>query len=663
MTYAEMIKAMRDGISNISGTPKRDDEMWNTQPQTSNQVINNIQSIEPQNTEMAYEQTPPSKSNIFDFNIPNTNRRISEFEFMPTENYLSNVGQAAKSVYENTNIIPEYIKTGFQNLINKPQDTEYKFRDKDMAEVDFSQDMGVNQAIQPANTTIPSNIKAMQTGQMPSEPSPFAEGIKSWATNAIGGLGDIGKTIGYGLLGAGMGYGGATPGQITNTFMAGQENYNKNNPNSPLSRQMQRLIKGYATMYKDEIQGDPDMAELFSQDVTSLPASALIPYYSKLSTLHSQKLAEQKYNALYGAESTQGLKDILKANNRMIESDPEQNKLFDNSIDSITNPATLQRLYQNQNAQLLLSKKQGEKEIIRNQKLESAKLRASNVVSQNEEFLEPDQRMAIENLIKDTTDADVLEKTVKDFVDSAKKKREYSFKKEQGETKFAQAKDLKEIDLKNKKLFADYNAKIKSQLNKENAELKLQNSTAMQKEKNKPKYQNEIVIDNIEIEKIDKALNLFEDKLKGAKYEYGKGWVKDGRKVLDDINLVTDLEVVADPNSKKAEFNSLFRQIIANERHKIFGATLTGYEQADAQRQYYDTNLQTLGNRIKLLKQYKDYIIKKHDNYEKQIPSIKESRVYFQDEPAKPKKEYTPEELEKLKKSLPGFLPEKRAGI
>jgi len=599
----------------------------------------------------------------------------------------------------------QYVKEGFQNILNYPQNksndpTAYKqymgglysslpqgqnavTRDMDIAEsMPFSQDYEQNleqgeydptlytpsmknlmavEQVKPQTTSIPSTIK--DSGSTPKEPSPFIDSIKSWATTAIGGLGDVGKTIGYGLLGAGMGYGGATPGQITNTFMAGQENYNKNNPNSPLSRQMQRLIKGYATMYKDEIQGDPDMAELFSQDVTSLPASALIPYYSKLSTLHSQKLAEQKYNALYGAESTQGLKDILKANNRMIESDPEQNKQFDNSIDSITNPATLLRLYQNQNAQLLLGKKQGEKEIIRNQKLESAKLRATNVVSQNEKFLEPDQRMAIENLIKYTTDADVLEKTVKDFVDSAKKEKEYNFKKEQGETKFAQVKDLKEIDLKNKKLFADYNAKIKSQLNKENSELKLQNSTEIQKAKNKPKYQNEIVMDNIEIDKIDKALNLFEDKLKGATYEYGKGWVKDGRKVLDDINLVTDLEVVADPNSKKAEFNSLFRQIIANERHKIFGATLTGYEIEDAQRQYYDTNLQTLGNRIKLLKQYKDYIIKKHDNYEKQIPSIKESRVYFQDEPAKPKKEYTPEQLEKIRKSIPGFLPEKRAGI
>lgn len=99
-------------------------------------------------------------------------------------------------------------------------------------------------------------------------------------------LKDAGKALAYGLLGAGMGYGGASPSQIYGTFQAGKEAYELDNPESSTSQQYTNLVKNYSRLL-----GIPE--ETYLKTGAQLTARSLAPAVKELSDMYGMKEKER----------------------------------------------------------------------------------------------------------------------------------------------------------------------------------------------------------------------------------------------------------------------------------------------------------------------------------------------------------------------------------
>lgn len=144
-----------------------------------------------------------------------------------------------------TSDIPTYVKTGFQNLITPQQQS----------------------------TALPSNIQNQQ--------APAQDTGSSF-------LKDAAKTVAYGLLGAGMGYGGASPGQIYGTFKAGKEAYELDNPESSTSKQYVNLVKNYS-----KLLGIPESQ--YIQPGMDMTARSLAAPVKELSDMYALREKEKLY--------------------------------------------------------------------------------------------------------------------------------------------------------------------------------------------------------------------------------------------------------------------------------------------------------------------------------------------------------------------------------
>jgi hypothetical protein len=456
--------------------------------------------------------------------------------------------------------------------------------------------------------------------------NPLLSGFKDWAGGAL-------KVAGYGLLGAGMGYGGASPAQISGVFKAGEENYMQNNPNSPLSQQMQRLIKGYGQMYKDDIAQTPELQELFSQDVSSLPASALAPYYQTLSQLHSQKLAEKKYNALYGGD----IDAITQMTIARIENAGYPEDVKNQMIAAVMKAKTRtditdisKQAGSGINQQAAASTKAGIKQETDAEKQQGLNNIVKNMVSQG--MISGLDAEGYYNQIKNTfgKGLDILEKDIEDKKTQFNKQQNMGIAQHYAQKNIIERgkiqEKLKNIDKVNNANAKDieYNRKISLEYIKK--EISEEKAISKKDYEQATKYAKEITDDRELLNNIDNALNVYKKELEGATYKINKGWVdKNGTPIPEfrKRNFVAELQKDINPNSKVGQFGASYTASISDKRHARYAGSLTPTELGQANIEFFGGRFQTIGEQIYYLKQLKEFINEQHELKKTYYPQIR----------------------------------------
>lgn len=236
------------------------------------------------------------KNTLFTVNVPKVDL-VEGYGSEPVEiqNPLSTIGQKYEDfktslAYPSTQPeepsmvsgLGEKIRTGLQNLTRpqSPEESLYKYGYPGAKPVTPMQ-----KAESFVTSDIPNYLRSGFQSLVGQQPQAAPQTTQT-APEGSSFLKDAGKALAYGLLGAGMGYGGASPSQIYGTFQAGKEAYELDNPESSTSQQYTNLVKNYSRLL-----GIPE--ETYLKTGSQLTARSLAPAVKELSDMYGMKEKER----------------------------------------------------------------------------------------------------------------------------------------------------------------------------------------------------------------------------------------------------------------------------------------------------------------------------------------------------------------------------------